>query len=838
MKENMNSKLFEILSKVEQPSRYLGTEINSVIKDYNKTELSIALVFPDSYEIGISHFGLQILYDILNNRDNITAERAYAPQPDLLEKLKENDLELFSLESKRALKNFDIVGFSLLYELNYTNILYILDNSNIPFLSVDRDESHPFIIAGGPCAFNSEPVADFFDAIIIGDGEKAIVEVSDKYIQWKKDGKSRSDLLKIWSKIEGVYIPSFFDVSYDNEGLQILEPKFKDYSSVKKALVPELDFKPFPESPIVPYSKPVHDRLRLEIARGCSRGCRFCQAGMIYRPVRERSLKNLLEITEKSVDRTGFEDISLLSLSTGDYGCLHQLMETLMERYRDEKISISLPSIRAGKLTPELMELVKKVRKTGFTIAPEAGTQRLRDVINKGINEDDIVKTVDSAFSLGWKVIKLYFMVGLPTETQDDLQGIVDLVKKLIDIKRSYGKKSQINVSVSTFIPKSHSPFQWFGQDTLETSKEKIFWLKDNLKIKGVNFKWGKPDVSFLEGIFSRGDRKLSKLLISAYSKGCMFDGWTEKFNKQKWDEAILDCGIDADFYISRERDIKEKLPWDHVKSGVTKSFFVDEYEKSLKASLTEDCRDGDCSGCGICDFEKIEPKVFKESEPYIYEKKETFEGEYKNIKIVYSKKGYAKFFGHLEMVTIFQRALKRGNIPVKFTEGFHPKPKMSFGNPLPVGVESEIENFRISVPTPFDIGSIKEKLNKDLPDGLLVIESELFDKKKEKSLFSVKYEITTKSQDVLDEKKLELYNISEKFISYKVNKKGISKEIDLKERVLSAKIEGEKLFLDIKAEQGLSVRPHFFMKEVLSIDEDDINLSRIIKTGSFYYIK
>ncbi|MCP4160988.1 MAG: TIGR03960 family B12-binding radical SAM protein [Deltaproteobacteria bacterium] len=831
----MNSNIFEILSKVEQPSRYLGTEVNSVLKDYNKTELSMALVFPDSYEIGISHFGLQILYDILNNRDDITAERVYAPEPDLMDQLKENNLEVFALESKRAVKDFDIVGFSLLYELNYTNILYILENSGIPFLSKDRDDSFPIIIAGGPCAFNPEPVADFFDAIIIGDGEKAIIDISDKYIEWKKEGKSKKDLLKEWSEIDGVYIPSFFEVSYDDNNLQILKPVYEEYKSVKKAIVPELDFKPFPEKPIVPYSRPVHDRLRLEIARGCSRGCRFCQAGMIYRPVRERSLKNILEITEKSIKKTGFEDISLLSLSTGDYGCLHQLMQGLMEQYKDDKISVSLPSIRAGKLTPELMELIKKVRKTGFTIAPEAGTQRLRDVINKGIDEDEIVKTVESAFSLGWKVIKLYFMVGLPTETKEDLEGIVALVKKLVKLKPSHGKKSQINVSVSTFIPKSHSPFQWFGQNSLEVSKDKIFWLKDNLNIKGVNFKWGKPDVSMLEGIFARGDRKLSELLISAYSKGCIFDGWTDRFNKQKWDEAILECGIDTGFYITRDRDINEKLPWDHIKSGVDKSFFVDEYKKAEEGSLTEDCRDGECSSCGICDFDLIEPKVFNDSDPYEYEKKSVYEGDYKNIKITYSKRGSGKFFGHLEMVNIFQRALKRVSVPVKFTQGFHPKPKMSFGNPLPISVESNFEYFKISVPQSFDYGSIKDELNSSLPEGLLIVGTEIFDKIHEKRLYSATYEVTPKETGLFDIEKLENYKITDKYIVFKTNKKGVSKEIDIKDRVISAKLDGLKLILEIKTESGKSIRPHLFMKEIFLMDENVINSSTIVKTDIKY---
>jgi len=516
----------DILPLIEQPSRYLGSEINTIKKDHSKMDLCFALAFPDLYEIGTSHFGLQILYHILNSHPKIVAERVFAPAPDMEEYLRSSRLSVASLESQKPLNEFDIIGFSLLYELNYSNILNILDLSGIPFLARQRDSSFPFIIAGGPCTCNPEPVSEFFDAIVIGDGEKVIINMCQVWIEWKTEGnRDKETLLRQWSHIEGVYIPEFFSPEFGQHGFQTLTPKYSDYDIIKKAVVGDLNEVPFPDTPIIPYGKPVHDRLRLEISRGCTRGCRFCQAGMIYRPVRERSLKKLLSLSDASVAATGYEDISLLSLSTGDYSCILPLMENMMSRYANQRIAISLPSLRAGTLTPSLMNLVKKVRKTGFTIAPEAGSQRLRDVINKNITEKDIIDTVNDAFLLGWQVVKLYFMVGLPTETDDDLEAIVDLVKRLKTVNRENRRKGQLNVSIATFIPKPHTPFQWSSQISLEESKHKITWLKKKLNIPGVRFKWQNPEVSIIEGLWARGDRRLNRLLVAAYNKGCKFDG-------------------------------------------------------------------------------------------------------------------------------------------------------------------------------------------------------------------------------------------------------------------------------------------------------------------------
>ena len=580
----------DILPLIEQPSRYLGSEVNSIKKDPRQVKLSFALVFPDLYEIGASHLGLQILYNILNSHNEIAAERVYAPGLDMEAYLKSGSIPIMSLETQKPLHSFDVIGFSLLYELNYTNMLTIFDLAGIPFFARRRDLSYPLIIAGGPCTCNPEPVADFFDAIVIGDGEKVILELSRAWLKWKeRKSGDKETLLKELADIEGVYIPSFFEpanISFgDRSGFQILFPRFSQYKTVTRAIVNDLDRAPFPNAPIVPYGKPIHDRLALEVSRGCTRGCRFCQAGMIYRPVRERSPETLLALSDICLDATGYEDLSLLSLSTGDYRCIVLLMECLMIHCKAKNIAVSFPSLRAGTLTPELMNLIKKVRKTGFTIAPEAGSQRLRDVINKDITRKEIIDTVHNALSLGWLVIKLYFMIGLPTETYDDLQEIVDLVKDLRRIKDPQGRKIKINVSAATFIPKPHTTFQWVSQISLDESKEKMSWLKKNLNLPGIHFKWQNPESSILEGLWSRGDRRLSLLLVAAYKKGCKFDGWSDKFQYKLWEEACSDTGVEMDFYTTRTRNMAEPLPWDHIDIKVKKDF-LDGDEVALSSAL------------------------------------------------------------------------------------------------------------------------------------------------------------------------------------------------------------------------------------------------------------
>ncbi len=825
----------DILPLVEQPSRYLGSEINTIKKDHSNVKLCFALAFPDLYEIGTSHFGLQILYHILNRHREIAAERVFAPGIDMEIRLRSSGIPMMSLESHKPLDRFDIIGFSLLYELNYTNILTMLELAHIPFFTRQRDDSHPFVIAGGPCTCSPEPVADFFDAIVVGDGENVIMEMSRAWLTWKASGKSdKKSLLRNWSHIEGVYIPLFFKPKYNENGFQSLVPEFSDYHMVKRAIVEDLDHAAFPDAPIIPYGKPVHDRLRIEVSRGCTRGCRFCQAGMIYRPVRERSLETLLSLSDACIASTGYEDVSLLSLSTGDYECIFPLMERLMDRYKSRRIAVSLPSLRVGTLTPELMQLVKKVRKTGFTIAPEAGSQRLRDVINKNITQEDIENTVKNAFSLGWQVIKLYFMIGLPTETHDDLQAMVDLVKKLRKIKGPNSRKGKLNVSVAIFIPKPHTPFQWASQISLADSKKKIRWLKKNLKMPGVQFKWQSPEVSMLEGLWARGDRSLSRLLLNAYRKGCKFDGWSDKFNYQFWQEALCDEGVDLNFYTTRVRNTEEPLPWDYIDTKVTKDFLKNELKKAGKGECTVDCRTGDCNNCGVCDFKIIAPKVFDNCREGVSKNifaediKETF---YKKLKISFSKRGPAKYFGHLELVKIFLRAISRAGIPIKFSEGFHPKPKISFEDPLPVGLESLSENFYLFLRGDVKPERIVDPLNKHLPTGLNVLDCQVVPATAgSKELPSATY-LVTKKDGFFDEKDLKYFINKREVIVTRTGPKGKTKKIDLKEMVLQIELPApNRLKMTLRTEPGRTVRPFEVMGKIFCLPVEEIKQADIVK--------
>ncbi len=827
----------DILPLVEKPSRYLGGEINQSKKDPDRVKLRFALAFPDLYEIGTSHFGMQILYHILNAHADIAAERVFAPGIDMEARLRSAGLPLFTLESRRPLNRFDIIGFSLLYELNYTNMLSMLELAGIPFYAADRDNAHPIIIAGGPCTCNPEPVADFFDAVIVGDGETVILQLAQTWMECNANSRpDKEALLKRWSRIEGVYIPAFFEPQYDACGFQTLVPRYADYTHVTRTIVADLDQVPFPEKPIVPYGKPVHDRLRLEVARGCTRGCRFCQAGMIYRPVRERSPESLLALGDQSLKATGYEDISLLSLSTGDYGCIVPLMERLMSRFAAENVAVSLPSLRAGTLTPELMKLIKTVRKTGFTIAPEAGSQRLRDVINKNISEAEIFATVKDAFDLGWQVIKLYFMIGLPTETAEDLKALVDLVKALRKIKSSSKFRGQINVSLATFIPKPHTPFQWAAQLSLTESEDRIKRVQDQLKLSGIKIKWQGPKVSRLEGVWARGDRRLSRLLVAAYNKGCKFDGWSDHFRFDLWESAFDEEGVDPDFYTTRARDVCEPLPWDHINTQLTKTFLSAEWENAHQGVYTADCRVDDCNQCGVCDFEQIEPLTHKslagnfvKARPSDIEKQAT----YKKLSVFYTKQDTAKYFGHLELVNIFLRALKRADIEVKFSEGFHPKPKVSFDNPLPVGIESLKERFIVTVPDYIRPQAVMDGLNAHLPAGLIITRCELAPKKTPASRHQlVRYQVTLK-EDLLEEARLNAFKHRSEAPIRLMSPKGKLKKLDLKAIVERCElVNSRQLKFTLRSEPGKTVRPFDILRHIFNLSEDQVKQATITKLG------
>ncbi|KRQ88150.1 Radical SAM superfamily protein [Caloramator mitchellensis] len=598
----------EVLLRVQKPARYIGEEINAVKKDTDNVKIRFAMCFPDVYEVGMSHLGIKILYHLLNNREDTYCERVFAPWVDMEEEMRKNNIPLYALESKDEIKRFDFVGFTLQYEMSYTNIINMLDLAGIPIYSKDR-EGFPFVVFGGPSAFNPEPLADIADFFVIGEAEEVIMEILDAYKDWKDSGKDRIEFLESIVNIQGIYVPSFYDVYYNEDGtISKYVPKKNTYpSKIKKRIIKDLNKSFYPESFIVPLTEIVHDRIMLETFRGCTRGCRFCQAGMIYRPIRERTTDKLVEMAEKLVNNTGYDEISLTSLSICDYSDIQNLVMSLIARYEKERVGVALPSLRIDSFSVSLINEIQKVRKTGLTFAPEAGSQRMRDIINKGVNEEDLINSATQAFKSGWNSIKLYFMIGLPFETNQDVEGIANLAQKVVDAYFSIPKEERmkglnITVSTSSFVPKPFTPFQWEPQDRIDTIKEKQKLLREKIRSKFITYNYHESYVSFLEAVFSRGDRRLTKVLVKAFEKGCKFDGWNEYFNYDKWMEAFKECGIDPEFYAYRRRNIEEILPWDIIDAGVTKEYLIREYQKSKECATTKDCRLG-CTACGITKY-------------------------------------------------------------------------------------------------------------------------------------------------------------------------------------------------------------------------------------------
>jgi radical SAM family uncharacterized protein len=602
-----------LLPDVTKPVRYLGGEFGSVVKDVEPGMVRYAFLFPDVYEVGMSHLGMKILYDTVNRRPDAWCERVFSPWIDMEDAMRAAGVALFSLESRTPVRAFDLLGITLQYEMSYTNILSALDLAGMPLRSADRTEG-PFVIAGGPCAFNPEPLCDFVDIFVLGDGELATHDTIDVYKKWKASGLPRVEYLKMAAQIPGVYVPSLYDVAYHEDGrIKSIAPKPGSGAPpmVKKAIVTDLDAADFPETLIVPYGDVVHNRIMLEIFRGCTRGCRFCQAGMIYRPVRERSLDKLVEMAEKLVRSTGYDEISLMSLSSGDYSQVTELARQMVQRFSDRRVKISFPSLRIDSMLKDALSQTQKVRKTALTLAPEAGTQRLRDVINKGVTEEDLMRSVTEAFEAGWSAVKLYFMLGLPTETDEDVDGIADLARKVSRCYFSLPKEKRaaglrITISASVFVPKPFTPFQWSGQLDRQTVIERQQRLRKALSaVKGVDFKYHAPDLSHIEAVFARGDRRLGAALEAAWRLGCRFDGWSDQFKYDVWLEALAKTGISPDFYACRQRAKDEVLPWDHLDAGPDKPFLLREWHKAQRAETTRDCREG-CTGCGMTSYQGV----------------------------------------------------------------------------------------------------------------------------------------------------------------------------------------------------------------------------------------
>jgi radical SAM family uncharacterized protein/radical SAM-linked protein len=789
MELSLKDKIQEILPLVSKPSQYLGGEFNAIYKNWEETDLKVALCFPDTYEIGMSHIGLKILYHILNKQPGILAERVYAPWVDMEAEMRARGLPLFSLESYKPLNQFDIVGFTLQYELSYSNILNLLDLGGVPLLASQRGADHPLVIGGGPCAFNPEPLADFFDAFVIGDAEEVILKLADTYRDWKKSRADKESLLLALSQIEGVYVPALFSVEYHPDGtIAAFRPKNSQVKEVRRALIPDLNLADYPIAPVVPYFRPIHDRLAIEITRGCSAGCRFCQAGYIYRPTRERDPNKILELFARSLEKTGYEEFSLSSLSVGDYSQITPLLTALMNQCERSKIAVSLPSLRAGTLTLEMAGQVSRGgRQTGFTMAPEAGSQRLREVINKGISEAEILRSAEDVYRSGWDLIKVYFMIGQPTETYEDVAAIADLVYKIQQTGKKVGKSAaRVHVGVSSFVPKPHTPFQWEAQERMESLKAKQEFLKSRIKHRNIQLGLHDVESSYLEGVFSRGDRRLGKALLIGHELGCRFDSWGSQLNFKKWMTAFERAGLDPDFYTYRERAENEILPWDFIQTDIKKKFLLLERKKAFAVRTTHYCRVG-CRYCGVCNDE-ITVK-FQDTIPILMEgvpveknskneqEKEksvkpmdtvrtgpnTADRKQKNDKLAdilpeayevdvsslttalktqsgssdseqpvarlraeYWKKGDLRFLSHLELGRVFHRALNRAQIPIAYSQGYHTHPLISFGPALPVGYEGYRELVDFFLREPVQPDTFQERLNQQLPEDIQISKVEV----------------------------------------------------------------------------------------------------------------
>lgn len=902
----MNQELLhKIFKRIQKPSQYLGNEVNVIKKDFDQAKVRVALIFPDKYEIGMSHIGLKVLYQILNDMPGIVCERAFAPDLDMEDELRSNKLPLFSLESHRPLKDFDLIGFSLTYELTFVNMLNIIDLAGLDLWQKNRKDSDPVIIAGGGCMMNAEPVADFLDAACLGDGENVIVDIVNAILKIKEQKKTKAHLLDRLSEIEGVYVPSFFDVQYNNDQtIEKVHPLKKGYDKINKRLVQNLDQAPYPTKTLVSSSKLIHDRIGIEIQRGCNRACRFCQAGYIDRPVRQRSPEKILEIAEQSFRQTGIDEISLLSLSAADYACLVPTLKELNKEYADKKVSISVPATRTEKLTPDLIEQIKTVRKTGFTVAPEAATERMRRVINKGNRVEDLYTAIENAFSAGWDLLKLYYMVGLPFETDDDNKAIAYEANDAIKICLKHSKRSKLNLSCSSFVPKPHTPFQWEPQMSIEECRRRYNNVKHNLESPRIKFKYHHPEMSYIEGILSRGDRRVSQLLYLAFKEGCRFDEWQEHFDYSKWEACFNQWEMNPDFYLHRSRRRDEILPWDHLFAQMDKSFLWEELEKAhdaayasydeqgqllrnqaqsqkqsqiqsedlqkeeiyhdfginrrkgLKAldhhdeGFTEDCSVERCSNCGVCDYRQIKNRVYVPSSQELVEKKghrewygwEAFgqeiqpsshneEEQSQNLKYRFRfyKKDRAAYLGNLELMGVLRRVIRRLDLPVAYSQGFHPQMKLSMGHALSLGIESEWEYFDLELQRNFDTDKLVQFFNQVLPEGLKILEITKLDRG-EPSLYSqltqIEYQIDGLPEKMNQEeikKAIESFDEADE-ICLTTKKKGKLKKKNLKDYV---SVDKEKFLKDysfaIHCSTNGSCRVQDAVKGLLKLDDKDL---------------
>ena len=882
----------EVLQTVLKPSRYTGGEWNETVKDHAAIDCLWALALPDVYEVGMSNLGLAILYDILNKRPDTAVERTYAPWPDMAEAMSERHMPLYTLETHTELAACDLFGFSLQYEMIYSNVLYMLDLAGIPLWARERGEDMPFIVGGGPCVYNVEPIADFFDFFIIGEGEEVMGEVTDAFIAWKREGRpgGRRGFLRRLLTVRGVYVPSFYEPEYSDGGAGdfiALHPTVSEAEPVIfKRVVKDMDTVPSVEHPVVPYMNIVHNRLMLELFRGCSRGCRFCQAGICYRPVRERSESHLRDMAQGLFACTGYDEMSLTSLSSADYSGLDQLVDDLMSDFRDEKVSFSLPSLRIDSFSIGLAQRLQQVRKSGLTFAPEAGTQRLRDVINKGVTEENLMEACGAAFRKGWKQVKLYFMMGLPTETDEDIIGIADLAKKVVDlyteIKGRRGVK--VTISVACFVPKPYTPFQWFGQLPIAEFERRQHLLKEHITDRAITFNYHDARLSVIEGVLARGDRRLAPVIYQAYQDGARFDGWTDHYRHDVWVEAFAKCGIDMAYYNERTRDFAEPLPWEVTSPGVNKEFLLREWHHAMRGRLTPDCRRGDCQACGICpnlgvtvidhaadlqagaaeqargDLRQTAGALDAESgslvppaDPSQSEKRPPLAPDHQNgqprelycYRARITKGEPLRYVSHLDYANLFIRAFDRARLPMAYSEGFNPHMKVAFASALSLGVTSEAEYMDFELVRDVAQPEVFDALRDNLPPGVRLLALKQVHGR-HPALMAATDEATYRLEVPLDgdagsaEQAVARYNVAASAVYHRITPKK-KRDIETKQYLLQpvtlTVADGQaELTMDIRITQSGSVKPI----EILQLLADDYDLpvrpaqARITRTGLY----
>ena len=740
----MKNKLIEtildkkVLPFVSKPGRYIGNELNIIRKEIQATDISVALAFPDIYEIGMSFIGFEILYHVLNKHDGVRAERVYLPWTDMQGMMQKEKLPLYSLETFTPLKEFDILGFTLQYELTYTNVLQMLHLSDIPVFAADRSDNDPIILGGGPCTGNPEPMSDFFDVYLIGDGEQAFVDICQLIGEMKKSKSARFEIMNALTGISGVYVPGLYNAGYDETGrfVSILSRTANAALPVVTRIESELKEENYPTRPIVPILEVTHDRLALEVMRGCTEGCRYCSAGMIYRPVREREPQAIVRQSIGGIDNSGFDEVSFLSLSISDYSKLNELMVSEKESLEGKYVNVSLPSMRLDSFSEEIARFVSSVRKSGFTFAPEAGSERLRKTINKNISDSEIFEAVETALRNGWKLLKFYFMIGLPTEKEEDIHAIADLIEKVSEVSKTYGR-IRFNISISPFSPKPHTPFQWEEQNTRETLYNKVKILRTRLHhLKHVNLNWRDPEISALECVLGRADRRMGKAIFIAWQNGAKLDGWLEYFKFNIWEKAIREAGLSME-ELQAEFDIGASLPWDHIDKGVSKKFLKHERNKAYRNENTLDCTDGICHACGIqrkdlfghlfdCKVNEVinhsESDRPAETNSIHTDEVEKQPNTSRKFRMCYNKIGYGRYISHLDLIRVFERTCRRAKIPVLYSEGFNPHPKFSFAPPLTLGFSSESEYMDMEIENNFN-GDLKTLFNEHLPEGIIISE-------------------------------------------------------------------------------------------------------------------